>query len=147
MEKIKKIEIELDESGKFLKHFKVNDKKYGIGITDVNIKMDSNLENIKIFVYGNKEHIQNAEKLNKQYKNIFEIKNTYYKGERIMKENNEINLDVKVNNDELEKMADSMERIGDSMPNIVIRNNQNVYLSINNFNDNNCYCEESEEEK
>jgi len=50
-----------------------------------------------------------------------------------MKENNELNLDVKVNTDELEKMADSMERIGDAMPNLVIRNNQNVYVTINNW--------------
>ena len=50
-----------------------------------------------------------------------------------MKENNELNLDVKVNTNELEKMADLMERIGDAMPNLVIRNNQNVYVTINNW--------------
>ena len=60
--------------------------------------------------------------------------------------NNELKLDVKVNTDELEKMADQMERIGDAMPNIVIRNNQNVYLTINNWT-NNCDCEDNEEEE
>lgn len=60
--------------------------------------------------------------------------------------NNELNLDVKVNTDELEKMADQMERIGDAIPNIVIRNNQNVYLTINNWT-NNCDCENNEEEE
>ena len=54
-----------------------------------------------------------------------------------MKENNELNLDVKVNTDELEKMADSMERIGDAMPDLVIRNNQNVYVTINNWTNTN----------
>lgn len=63
-----------------------------------------------------------------------------------MEKDNEVNIDVKVNNDELEKMADSMERIGDAMPNIVIRNNENVYLTINNFA-NECNCEESEEDE
>lgn len=64
-----------------------------------------------------------------------------------MKENNEVNIDVKVNNDELEKMADSMERIGDAMPNLVIRNNQNVYLTINNWTNSECKQQEQDDEE
>lgn len=64
-----------------------------------------------------------------------------------MKENNEVNIDVKVNNDELEKMADSMERIGDAMPNLVIRNNQNVYLTINNWTNTECKQQEQDNEE
>ena len=64
-----------------------------------------------------------------------------------MKENNEVNIDVKVNNDELEKMADSMDRIGDAMPNLVIRNNQNVYLTINNWTNSECKQQEQDDEE
>lgn len=60
--------------------------------------------------------------------------------------NNEIDVKINCNTDELEKAADTMERIGDAMPNIVIRNNQNVYLTINNWT-NNCDCEEIEEDE
>lgn len=63
-----------------------------------------------------------------------------------METNNKIKIDVEVNKDELEETADTLERIGDAMPNIVIRNNQNVYLTVNNWS-NNCNCEESEEEE
>ena len=62
-----------------------------------------------------------------------------------METNNKIKIDVEVNKDELEETADTLERIGDAMPNIVIRNNQNVYLTINNFSEN-CKCEEENEE-
>lgn len=63
-----------------------------------------------------------------------------------MKESNEdIKINIKTNNEELEEMADTLERIGDAMPNIVIRDNQNVYLTINNWiNDNK---EEQEQEE
>ena len=50
-----------------------------------------------------------------------------------MEKNNEVNIDVKVNKDELEELGDTLERIGDAMPNIVVRNNQNVYFTVNNF--------------
>lgn len=63
-----------------------------------------------------------------------------------METNNKIKIDVEVNKDELEEAADTLERIGDAMPNIVIRNNQNVYLTINNFSEN-CKCEEENEEE
>lgn len=60
-----------------------------------------------------------------------------------METNNKIKIDVEVNKDELEETADTLERIGDAMPNIVIRNNQNVYLTINNFSEN-CNCKKCE---
>lgn len=68
-----------------------------------------------------------------------------------METNGKVKIDIGVNKDELEETADTLERIGDAMPDIVIRNNQNVYLTINNWADNcNCEgknnCEESEEE-
>lgn len=46
---------------------------------------------------------------------------------------NKIKLDVEVNDNGLEEMADTIERIGDAMPNIVVRNNQNVYFTVNNW--------------
>ena len=52
-----------------------------------------------------------------------------------MKNREKIGIDFEVNADELEKAADTLERIGDAMPNIVIRNNENVYLTINNWAD------------
>lgn len=64
-----------------------------------------------------------------------------------MEKNNEIELDLKINNqEELEKTADTLERIGDAMPNIVVRNNQNVYFTVNNWIEKEKK-EESEEEK
>ena len=51
--------------------------------------------------------------------------------------NKDLDLNINVKKDGLEDLADTMERIGDAMPNIVVRNNQNVYLTINNWiNDN-----------
>lgn len=47
--------------------------------------------------------------------------------------NKDLDINVNVKKDGLEDLADTMERIGDAMPNIVIRNNQNVYLTINNW--------------
>ena len=58
--------------------------------------------------------------------------------------NKDLDINVNVKKDGLEDLADTMERIGDAMPNIVVRNNENVYLTINNWiNDNK---EEQEEE-
>lgn len=50
-----------------------------------------------------------------------------------MKDKNKIELDIEVNKDELEETADTFERIGNAMPNIVVRNNENVYFTVNNF--------------
>lgn len=52
-----------------------------------------------------------------------------------MEQNNKIKIDFEVNKKELEETADTLEKIGDAMPNIVIRNNENVYLTVNNFVD------------
>lgn len=52
-----------------------------------------------------------------------------------MEQNNKIKIDIEVNKKELEETADTLEKIGDAMPNIVIRNNENVYLTVNNFVD------------
>lgn len=52
-----------------------------------------------------------------------------------MEQNNKVKIDIEVNKKELEETADTLERIGDAMPNIVIRNNENVYLTVNNFVD------------
>lgn len=50
-----------------------------------------------------------------------------------MEDKNKLKLDIEVNKDELEETADTLERIGDAMPNIVVRNNENVYFTVNNF--------------
>lgn len=50
-----------------------------------------------------------------------------------MNDKNKLKLDIEVNKDELEETADTLERIGDAMPNIVVRNNQNVYFTVNNW--------------
>ncbi len=61
--------------------------------------------------------------------------------------NKDLDINVNVKKDGLEDLADTMERIGDAMPNIVIRNNQNVYLTINNWiNDNKEEQEELEDD-
>lgn len=46
---------------------------------------------------------------------------------------NEINVDIKVNNEELEETKEILEEISDLMPNITIKENENVYLTINFF--------------
>lgn len=51
----------------------------------------------------------------------------------------EINTKITVNTEELEDAADLIEEVGERLssvvPNITIRNNQNVYVTINNFNE------------
>lgn len=50
----------------------------------------------------------------------------------------EINTKISVDTEELEDAADLIEEVGERLssvvPNITIRNNQNVYVTINNFN-------------
>jgi len=52
---------------------------------------------------------------------------------------NEIKTKISVDTQELEDAADLIEEVGERLhsvvPNIVIRNNQNVYVTINNFNE------------
>lgn len=52
---------------------------------------------------------------------------------------NEIKAKITVDTQELEDATDMIEEAGERMnsvvPNITIRNNQNVYVTINNFNE------------
>ena len=50
--------------------------------------------------------------------------------------NNKVELDFKVNVDDegLEDTVDMLKEATDLIPNITIRNNENVYVTINNFN-------------
>lgn len=52
---------------------------------------------------------------------------------------NEIETKIAVDAQELEDAADLVEEVGARLssvvPNITIRNNQNVYVTINNFNE------------
>lgn len=51
----------------------------------------------------------------------------------------EINTKISVDTEELEDAADLIKEVGERLssvvPNITIRNNQNVYVTINNFNE------------
>ena len=52
---------------------------------------------------------------------------------------NEIKTKITADTKELEDASDLIEEVGERLnsvvPNIVIRNNQNVYVTINNFNE------------
>lgn len=48
---------------------------------------------------------------------------------------NSIDLDINVNREQLDDTIEELKEIKDSKPNITIRNNQNVYVTINNFNE------------
>ena len=52
---------------------------------------------------------------------------------------NEIKAKIEVDTQELEDATDLIEEVGERLnsvvPNITIRNNQNVYVTINNFNE------------
>ena len=52
---------------------------------------------------------------------------------------NEINAKITVDTQELEDATDLIEEVGERLnsvvPNIIIRNNQNVYVTVNNFNE------------
>ena len=56
-----------------------------------------------------------------------------------MKEIEELKTKISVDTEELEDATDLIEEVGERLhsvvPNIVIRNNQNVYVTINNFNE------------
>ena len=51
----------------------------------------------------------------------------------------EINTKINVDTEELEDASDLIKEVGEHLssvvPNITIRNNQNVYVTINNFNE------------
>ena len=50
-----------------------------------------------------------------------------------------IDIEVNVDNEKLEKTVDLMQTLSDAVndtkPNITIRDNENVYVTINNFNE------------
>ena len=50
-------------------------------------------------------------------------------------EDNTINIDVKVNKEEVEDTITELKEAADVKPNITIRNNKNVYVTINYFNE------------
>lgn len=50
-------------------------------------------------------------------------------------EDNTINVDVKVNKEEVENTITELKEAVDVRPNITIRNNKNVYVTINYFNE------------
>lgn len=49
--------------------------------------------------------------------------------------NNSIDLDINVNREQLDDTIEELKELKDTKPNITIRNNQNVYVTINNFNE------------
>lgn len=46
-----------------------------------------------------------------------------------------INIDVKVNREEVDDTIQELKEAGSDKPNITIRNNSNVYVTINYFNE------------
>ena len=46
-----------------------------------------------------------------------------------------INIDVKVNREEVDDTIQELKEICDNKPNITIRNNNNVYVTMNYFNE------------
>lgn len=46
-----------------------------------------------------------------------------------------INIDVKVNREEVDDTIQELKEACDNKPNITIRNNNNVYVTINYFNE------------
>ena len=46
-----------------------------------------------------------------------------------------IDLDINVNREQLDDTMEELRELKDTKPNITIRNNQNVYVTINNFNE------------
>lgn len=56
-----------------------------------------------------------------------------------------VNLDINVNREQLDDTIEELKKLKDTKPNITIRNNQNVYVTINNFNESEKeYSEETE---
>lgn len=49
--------------------------------------------------------------------------------------NNSTDLDINVNREQLDDTVEELRELKDSKPNITIRDNQNVYVTINIFNE------------
>lgn len=52
-----------------------------------------------------------------------------------IKKEGTIDLDINVNREQLDETIEELRELKDTKPNITIRNNQNVYVTINNFNE------------
>lgn len=48
-------------------------------------------------------------------------------------EKENLKLDIKVNTEEIEEAIDKAEELEDMLPRIVVKHNENVYITINNF--------------
>lgn len=46
-----------------------------------------------------------------------------------------ITVDIKANREEVDDTIQELKEVCDNKPNITIRNNNNVYVTINNFNE------------
>lgn len=56
-----------------------------------------------------------------------------------------IDLDINVNREGLDDTIEELKELKDTKPNITVRNNQNVYITINNFNESEKEYNKSEE--
>lgn len=52
-----------------------------------------------------------------------------------MNNRDSIDLDINVNREGLDDTIEEIRELKDNKPNITIRDNQNVYVTINNFNE------------
>lgn len=52
-----------------------------------------------------------------------------------MKTKDSIDLDINVNKEGLDDTIEELKELTDNRPRITIRNNKNVYVTINNFNE------------
>ena len=48
---------------------------------------------------------------------------------------NGIDLDINVNREQLDDTIEELRELKDNKPNIIVRNNENVYVTVNNFNE------------
>lgn len=51
------------------------------------------------------------------------------------KQDESINFKIEVDDEQLQDAVDILKEVNDSKPNITIRDNVNVYVTINNFNE------------
>ena len=54
---------------------------------------------------------------------------------KILDKNSSIDLDINVNREGLDDTIEELKELKDNKPNIIVRNNENVYITINNFNE------------
>ena len=47
----------------------------------------------------------------------------------------QIDLDINVNREQLDDTIEELRELKDTKPNITVRNNKNLYITINNFNE------------